>query len=199
VGADRHCTELTVCAPDRTGLFAAMAGALTGNGTNILSVDVYTREDGFVLDTFKITDSITSEPVPASRWEAIEADLRAAVVGQLDVAAAVERWKARAPRRLRRRGGHRPVPPSVRFDHTSSAQRTVVEIRAEDEMGLLYKIASTLASVGLDIHFAKIATEKSQALDVFYVSDSAGGKLMPEQMAELESCMLAALAPAATK
>jgi len=45
--------------------------------------------------------------------------------------------------------------------------------------------------VGLDIHFAKIATEKSQALDVFYVSDQAGNKLMPEAMAELESRMLA--------
>jgi [protein-PII] uridylyltransferase len=199
VGADRHCTELTVSARDRTGLFAAMAGTLTGSGTNILSVDVYTREDGFVLDTFKISDSLTGEPVPASRWEAIEADLCAAAAGQLDVDAAVEKWKARAPRRMRRRGAHKPVPPSVRFDHTSSADRTVVEIRAEDELGVLFKIASTLSKIGLDIHFAKIATEKSQALDVFYVSDQAGNKLTSEQMSELESRMLAALVPAPAK
>lgn len=197
VGADGHCTEVTVCALDRTGLFAAMAGALTGNGTNILSVDVYTREDGFVLDTFKISDSINGGPVTPERGQSIEADLRAAVAGQLDVAAAVEKWKARAPRRQRRRSGHRPIPASVRFDNTSSAERTVVEVRAEDELGILYKIASTLSGMGLDIHFAKIATEKSQALDVFYVTDSAGQKLLPEQMKDVEGRLLMALGPAA--
>jgi [protein-PII] uridylyltransferase len=193
VGADGHCTEVTVCALDRTGLFAAMAGALTGNGTNILSVDVYTREDGFVLDTFKISDSVVGGPVTPERGHAIEADLRMAAAGQLDVAAAVEKWKARAPRRQRKRTGHRPVPPSVRFDNAVSAERTVVEVRAEDELGILYKIASTLAGLGLDIHFAKIATEKSQALDVFYVTDSEGNKLLPDQMADVEGRLLVAL------
>ena len=34
-----------------------------------------------------------------------------------------------------------------------------------------------LANLGLDIVCAKVATEKSDALDVFYVTDSAGAKL----------------------
>ena len=49
-----------------------MAGTLTGHGINILSVDVYTRDDGFVLDTFKLSDSLDGEPVAADRWESIE-------------------------------------------------------------------------------------------------------------------------------
>jgi [protein-PII] uridylyltransferase len=195
--ADRHCTELTVCARDRTGLFAAMAGTLTGHGINILSVDVYTREDGYVLDTFKLSDSLTGEPVPAARWEGIETSLCAAVDGQYDVEGGVEKWRARAPRKLKKRGAGKPVPPSVRFDHQTSVERTVVEVRAEDELGLLYKIASTMSGLGLDIHFAKIATEKSHALDVFYVSSPAGGKLMPEKAAEVETRLLETLLPVA--
>ncbi len=194
IGADKSFTELTVSAQDRTGLFAAMAGALTGSGINILSVDVYTREDGYVLDTFKLTDIVEAGPVGEERWKKVEADLRAAVSGQFDVAAAVERWRARAPRRGVRRG-YRPISPSVRFDGTSSADKTVVEVRAEDELGLLYKIASTLSGVGLDIHFAKIATEKSHALDVFYVTDSRGDKLLPDFMAEVDTRLLSALVP----
>ena len=194
--SDRNCTELTICARDRTGLFAAIAGTLTGHGINILSVDVYTREDGFVLDTFKLSDSLTDEPVSADRWPAIEASLRAAVAGQHDVAGAVEKWRSRAPRKARRRGAHKAVKPAVRFDSASSAESTVVEVKAEDELGLLFKIAGTLAGLGLDIHFAKIATEKSHALDVFYVTGAGGGKLDAEAMAQVETGLLGALAPA---
>ena len=195
VGADRHCTELTVCAKDRTGLFAAIAGTLTGHGVNILSVDVYTRDDGFVLDTFKLTDSLNGEPVPSDRWPLIEASLRAAVAGQYDVPGAVEKWRERAPQRPRRKTA-RPVKPAVRFDSASSAASTVVEVRAEDQLGLLFKIASTLAGLGLDIHFAKIATEKSLALDVFYVTEEGGRKLHAERMSQVEARLIEALAPA---
>jgi len=110
------------------------------------------------------------------------------------VAAAVEKWKARAPRPTRKRG-RKPVKPAVRFDATSSASATVVEVKAEDELGLLFKIASTLAGLGLDIHYAKIATEKSHALDVFYVT-GRGGKLVPEEMSQVEARLTDALTPA---
>jgi [protein-PII] uridylyltransferase len=55
-------------------------------------------------------------------------------------------------------------------------------VRAIDEPGLVYKIASALASLGLDIVCAKIATEKSDALDVFYVTDGDGQKLSPTML-----------------
>ena len=56
-----------------------------------------------------------------------------------------------------------------------------------DEEGLVYKIASALASLGLDIVCAKIATEKSDALDVFYVTDREGLKLSPIMLQSVKS------------
>jgi [protein-PII] uridylyltransferase len=53
----------------------------------------------------------------------------------------------------------------------------MIEVHAADEPGLAYKIASALVSQRLDIVCAKIATEKSDALDVFYVTDADGRKL----------------------
>jgi [protein-PII] uridylyltransferase len=82
---------------------------------------------------------------------------------------------------------------SVRFDAETSAEHTVVEVRAEDEPGLVYTIASTLAGLGLDIAFAKIATEKSHALDVFYVTDGHGKKLSSSQATAVERAITAAL------
>jgi [protein-PII] uridylyltransferase len=53
----------------------------------------------------------------------------------------------------------------------------VVEVRAPDQVGLLYRIAHALHELGLDIHQARIATHPEGALDVFYVWDLNGEKL----------------------
>ena len=68
----------------------------------------------------------------------------------------------------------------MRFDQEISATATVIEVKAQDRPGLAWTIADTLARLGLDIRFAKIATAKALALDVFYVTDAGGLKLAPE-------------------
>jgi [protein-PII] uridylyltransferase len=191
--ADKHCTELTVCTRDSAGLFARIAGTLTAHGINILSADLYTREDGIVIDTFRICEVNSHHPVRTEQVPRIEQNLRAAIEGHYDIAAAVESWRTKAPRRLKRRN-HIHVSPTVRFDSDSSATSTIIEVKAEDEPGLAYKIASLLAALGLNITFAKITTDKSHALDVFYVTDSAGQKLPPAGMLPVEHALLEALA-----
>ena len=53
-------------------------------------------------------------------------------------------------------------------------------------MGLGYQIAKTLADLKLNITFAKLATEKAHAFDVFYVQDQKGGKILDSaRMAEI--------------
>jgi [protein-PII] uridylyltransferase len=63
----------------------------------------------------------------------------------------------------------------------------VIEVQAGDRVGLGYRIAHTLASFNLNIVFAKLATEKSHAFDVFYVRDAGGGKITePGRVHEIE-------------
>ncbi|PYP99770.1 MAG: hypothetical protein DMF82_23870 [Acidobacteria bacterium] len=189
--AGDHCTELVVATRDHPGLLAQMAGTLTAQGLDILSVDLYTREDGVVVDLFKVREARDHGAVAAPRRPAVENALRLAVEGRYDVAAGVERWR----RGWRRRPKRPLVRPAVRFDSLSSAMSSVVEVRAEDEPGLVFRIASVLSAHGLNISFAKIATEKSHALDVFYVTDTRGEKLAEEQMPALEAALLAELEP----
>jgi [protein-PII] uridylyltransferase len=184
----RH-TVLTVCTRDASGLLARLAGTLTGHGLDILSVDAFTRGDGLVIDTFKLCE-VGVQPVRDERRPQLEADLAAAVEGRHDVEAAVERAAARRTRRLRRRAAAAPV---VHFDGAASPQRTVVEVRADDEPGLVYRIARSLTQQGLDISFATIATEKSQALDVFYVTDAGGGSVPEARLPQVEAALIEAL------
>ncbi len=120
-------------------------------------------------------------------------DVVAALAGSHDVAAAVARWLQKNPQRTRSAWGRAARGPSVRFDQESSATATVIEVKAQDRPGLAWTIAGTLAQLGLDISFAKIATAKALALDVFYVTGAGGRKLAPEDLAGVEEALLAAL------
>jgi [protein-PII] uridylyltransferase len=71
----------------------------------------------------------------------------------------------------------------------------VIEVRAEDEPGLAFRIGSVLSAHGLDIAFAKIATDKSHALDVFYVTGAQGGPLDADERARVGAALVAALDP----
>jgi [protein-PII] uridylyltransferase len=186
-------TQLTVCTRDAQGVFARLAGTLTANALNILSVDVITREDGVVLDTFTLGDARNPRPVATAQRQQIEARLAGAMDGTFDVAAEVAAGRARAQRPAPRRPKHEARRASVRFDSDASALATVVEVDAEDVLGLAYRIASALSSLGLDITFAKIASEKNRAWDVFYVTGVTGGKLSPGEMQAAEQALMAAL------
>jgi len=75
---------------------------------------------------------------------------------------------------------------TVTFDNLSSSAHTVIEVMAEDRMGLLYRLAKTLKDYGLEIALAKINTEGNAVADVFYVCDQEGRKIEdPEQLKEL--------------
>ncbi len=183
-------TELTICARDRRGLFAHLAGALAANGVEILSADVNTREDGIAIDTFILREAATRRAVDRRRWSGLQRSLTASVLGQHDIAALVERWRTRhAPRRKK---SFIPVNHSelqIVCNNDIAEATTVVEVRAPDETGLAFKIANALTSFGLDIVCARIAGEKSDALDVFYVTDASGSKLTETRIMELENVL----------
>lgn len=185
-------TELTICARDRHGLFADIAGTFTTQGVEILRAEINTREDGIAIDVFIVRAAATDQAIEEHRWLRIERALRAAIAGESDVAALVEKWQTRhVPRR-------RMKPTSTRHkklahiacDNKAAQSATVVEVRASDEVGLAYKIASVATALGLEITYAKITTEKSDAFDVFYVTDANGIRLSEEAMRKLEDAMM---------
>jgi [protein-PII] uridylyltransferase len=61
-------------------------------------------------------------------------------------------------------------------------------------MGLLFTIARTLFELGLSVSVAKIGTYLDQVVDVFYVTDQQGRKILDEQrLQEISSRLLGAI------
>lgn len=168
--------EVLLVARDRPGLLATFAGVLALRGISVLAADAATCSDGLVLDVFTVTSGY-GQPLPRAVWQHIPGDLRRALEGRLPVHDLLG-----APRIEPSEAGR----VQVRVDNLASQFFSVVEVRAPDEAGLLYRITSGLHAAGVDIHHAKIATHPDGVLDVFYVWDLAGEKLDSQRALEVE-------------
>jgi [protein-PII] uridylyltransferase len=112
--------------------------------------------------------------------------------GRLDVEDRLER-RARAVRGH----GFTAPPPKVTLVDNASTTATVVEVRAHDEPGLLWRIGRALGECGLNVHAARIETLGAEAVDVFYVTDATGGLLTdPDLRKRTVQMVLSALSPA---
>lgn len=183
-GADGRVT-LTVAAPDRSGLLATVAGALTTCGLAVHEASLFSTTDGMALDVFRADDPFGRYAEHGS--EPIEATLRRALAGELDLAAAV------ADRREYRPDRHREGRVDVTFDLDASETATVVEVHCDDRAGLLYELAGTLTDLELDVTVAKVQTLGDRVIDTFYVRDVAGKVDEPARLAAIESALRARL------
>ncbi|HVN91246.1 MAG TPA: [protein-PII] uridylyltransferase [Candidatus Binataceae bacterium] len=190
---DLEFAEFIVATPDQPGLFAKIAGALTANNLNILSARITTRADGIALDVFRVSLGIGGLGLEDERWLRVEQDLERVLKGEQDISELVAN-AARNP--LGGRKFIRKTPTEVTVDNRSSEQFTVVDVFSPDRVGLLFTITQTLYELGYVIHLARISTSADQALDVFYISDKAGNKIVEiDRMRELRASLIEKLEP----
>ena len=181
-------SEFIVATRDQPGLFSKIAGALTANNLNILSARITTRADGIALDVFRVSHGAGGMTMEEERWLRVERDLEAVLAGQRDLEAMVaEAQRSRvAGRKFMRR-----VATEITVDNRSSEQYTVVDVFTQDRVGLLFAITHTLFRLGMVIHLARISTNADQALDVFYISDANGAKVVElEAMRRLRAALV---------
>ena len=85
------------------------------------------------------------------------------------------------------------VEPFAFIDNQVSTTASVIEVNARDRLGLLYDILGTLADNQLQVMTAHIATYGKKAVDVFYVKDAFGIKIIHrKKLAEVQQALLAA-------
>jgi [protein-PII] uridylyltransferase len=189
VVVDHDGEVLTVVAPDRPGLFCRVAGTLTLHGLDVLAARAFAAPEGMAVETF-VVEHAFGRPVD---WAAVAADLERALAGRLSL-------EARLAERARQYAGlarsRAAVPPrrQVFFDNDASATATVVEVRAPDAPGTLYRITRALADCDLDIRHAKVQTLGHEVVDAFYVVDRGGAKVTDADfLREIERAVLVEL------
>lgn len=172
---DDEATEITVFTPDHAGLFSRIAGAVDMTGANIVDAKIFTTADGMALDTFWV-QSDNSKVVDEARRverlkELIEKNLRGQTLPKDTI--------ARERKRTRRQQAFE-IEPQVIIDNTASDRFTLIEVNALDRPGILYDLTRALFHLNLTITSAHIATYGERIVDVFYVKDVAGGKVVQD-------------------
>jgi [protein-PII] uridylyltransferase len=186
-------SEVAVCAPGAPGRFAKVVGTLTANGINILSAQVFSRADGVFIRTFHVSVGPGAALEEETVWRRFARDLKAVIVGQADMRELIRSRRRDLLAKSVPRGGE--IQTRVEFDNVVSERYTVIDIRAQDRLGLLYMIASTLSEMDLDVALAKITTEVDQAMDVFYVIEKGGSKVMDgDRMEAIRGALVRAIA-----
>jgi len=162
-----HGSEVTVVAPDRPGLLWRAAGVLASHRLAVRSANA-TSVHGTAVTVFDVTPEFGDPPDPTL----VAGDLRRMLLGRLDVEDRLERRARAAPPR----GAVIPAPRVTLVDEASETA-TVVEVRAHDAPGLLWRVGRALGECGLNVRAARVETLGAEVVDVFYVTDDDGEPL----------------------
>jgi [protein-PII] uridylyltransferase len=174
---NRSLTVVNVVTWDRAGLFYKLAGAFSAAGLNILGAKVISRTDHIAIDTFYIVEPGRGVVQNSSAQEAFARIIESTLISNSDLYPEIlaQAKKIAASRYLYSNGGevlHSSFPPTVDVYHEISMQRTIVEVQARDQIGLLYRLAKAIFDFGFDITFARIGTERGVAIDTFYIESA---------------------------
>jgi [protein-PII] uridylyltransferase len=180
---------ITVVAPDRQGLLWRVAGALAVLGLDVRAAAIG-GEDGMAVEVIDVIPRLGEQP-PAAR---ITAEVTAAIAGRLPIEARLAE-RARSYGRPGRPSTARTSAPVVLFDNDASDRATVIDVRAPDGIGVLYRVTRALTDCGVDIRSAKVSTLGYEVVDAFYVADIGAGKVLGlGRQATIEAAVLRALA-----
>ncbi|SBT68245.1 [protein-PII] uridylyltransferase [Micromonospora sediminicola] len=173
LGEDR----VSVAAADRRGLLATVAGCLALHRLEVISADAATVDDRALVEC-RVQPRYGLAPDPI----ALSADLRRAVTGDVSV---TQRLRGRALA-ARSRG----AAPRVVWHREAATDAVLLELRAADAAGLLYRVACALDEAGAQVRAARISTLGGDVVDVFYL---VGGWPPDEERARVEAAVLAAV------
>ncbi|MBZ4016135.1 [protein-PII] uridylyltransferase [Streptomyces purpurogeneiscleroticus] len=215
--------ELLIAVPDRPGILPATAGVLAVHRLTVRAADLRVmplpeelsgtvdqergggadpRSEAGPRSATGAGSAAARRPLLLLSWRVaaeygslpqavrLRADLVRALDGTLDIPARLaerERAYARRSRRLQ------APPPRVTVAPGGSRSATVIEVRAQDAQGLLYRIGRALEDAGVAVRSAHVSTLGANAVDAFYVTDRDGSPLPPDTATEVAQAVERAL------
>jgi [protein-PII] uridylyltransferase len=173
VQEERGATLVSAYAKDQPGLFYRLTGAISMAGGNIIDARIHTTDDGMAIDNFLVQDGAGGPFADRHKLKRLEEAVLQAVDGQEP---AMERLEAKALPLTRAEAF--TIHPAVFIDNNASSRYTVVEVNARDRAALLSGLARALHDSRVAVHSAHIATYGERAVDVFYLTDLGGQKML---------------------
>ena len=185
-------SEFLIYTPDRDDLFAVMTAGFDRLNLSIMDARIHTLHNGFALDTFVVLDH-SEQPISDNR---LLTQLQKAMRDQLlHPQPGREMQTAGLQRQLK----HFPIETRVNFSTSPKGLLTIMEVTAQDRLGLLYQVALALKHCRVNLVAAKVATYGERAEDIFFINSHEQQPLTdPVQLNCLKTEIVRRLEPAPT-
>ena len=173
-------TEVFIYCQDQPHLFNKVVSTIGAKKFSIHDAQIITAQDGYVFDSFIITEL---------NGELVEFDRRRELEQALTVALQSEKLPALSitPNRQLQ---HFTVQTDVRFLHENKKEHTEMELVALDKPGLLAQVSQIFSELNLNLLNAKITTVGEKAEDFFILTNQFGQALAREEREKLNSVII---------
>ena len=169
----RTLTVIDIITKDQAGLFEKVTGAISVSGLNILGARAVTRNDGIAIDAFYVeaenSGFVNDETTKNECESSILSILKSGNSPDKKISELRKKIDGNRLFSNKEKLGEK-IPPQVDVYRDVNLGRTIVEVKAPDQVGLLHLLAKTISKCGFDIEFARIATEQGIATDIFHIS-----------------------------
>ncbi|GAB2824029.1 [protein-PII] uridylyltransferase [Streptomyces chlorus] len=175
--------ELLIAIPDQAGVLPAVAGVLALHRLTVRTAELRTLEllEGVEGSVLLLDWRVAAEYGSLPQAARLRADLVRALDGTLNIAGRLAERDAAYPRRR----GVVPPPARVTVAPATSRLATVIEVRAQDAPGLLFRIGRALEDAEVRVRSAHVSTLGANVVDGFYVTGPEGAPLPGEEAAAL--------------
>ena len=188
---EKGYTELILASRDKPLLLEKICCALASEQINILSADLFTREDGIVVNIFRVCTT-NFEPVSAASTRKRFLDTFEAILAAESYDP--EKYLRRKANFLKPRSDHGiTVPVRAHVSNEIHPTCTTVEIQGLDRIGLLHDLFHAINQYGLNTAHARICTDKGMAMDTLYVTTREGKKIVDTLLLERIEAQFTAL------
>ncbi|HHF6690977.1 TPA: bifunctional uridylyltransferase/uridylyl-removing protein GlnD [Haemophilus influenzae] len=173
-------TEVFIYCQDQPHLFNKVVSTIGAKKFSIHDAQIITTQDGYVFDSFIITEL---------NGELVEFDRRRELEQALTVALQSEKLPALSivPNRQLQ---HFTVQTDVRFLQENKKEHTEMELVALDKAGLLAQVSQIFTELNLNLLNAKITTVGEKAEDFFILTNQFGQALAREERERLNSVII---------
>ncbi|HHF5353294.1 TPA: bifunctional uridylyltransferase/uridylyl-removing protein GlnD [Haemophilus influenzae] len=173
-------TEVFIYCQDQPHLFNKAVSTIGAKKFSIHDAQIITTQDGYVFDSFIITEL---------NGELVEFDRRRELEQALTLALQSEKLSALSitPNRQLQ---HFTVQTDVRFLHENKKEHTEMELVALDKPGLLAQVSQIFTELNLNLLNAKITTVGEKAEDFFILTNQFGQALAREEREILKQILV---------
>ena len=162
--------EITVVTNDRSSLFLDFISVFLSENLSVHEARIFTLDDGTVIDRFVVSSNVDFKFIKNGSKAKIKSIDKKLIELKKNKPVKILQSKTAQKKRLLER-------TEVKFDNSSSATYTVLEVTTNDRPALLYDISRILLNKRLVISMAKISTNGDFVEDSFHLRNEFGMKI----------------------